>query len=181
MVTSGVLVLGGCALPEDPDDRGLLRPLHGPVAPAAVAEPIRAPIAPPPEPAADGAEWRVADVLDGRTLEIYQGLDRATATLGGIVVPTGEECLADLATDSLRFITGGGRPVEVIPPTATDGRIDGATIIDENGDDLAAVMLSLGLARVGDDAGPDRAALYADIEQGARDAGDGIWSDECAG
>lgn len=178
MIT-GAVVLTGCAIPEAASTDDLLEPLHGPVTPDVLTPQAAAPVAPPPEPTSDATIWRISNVLDGRTLEVYQGLERATATLGGITVPTGDECLARLATDSLAFITGGGRPFEIIPSTARDGRIDGATVLDDNGDDLASVMLSLGLARVGDDAAPDRAAIYVEIEATARESAEGIWSDEC--
>jgi endonuclease YncB( thermonuclease family) len=138
------------------------------------AEPVAAALPPTTD---DSARWRVASAIDGRTLELYQGLDRATATLAGIEVPTGDDCLAQLATDSLAFITGGARSFEVTPPTARNGRIDDATIIDDDGEDLAAVMLSLGLARA-TGGGPDPSG-YGDVELAAREAGQGIWSDDC--
>jgi endonuclease YncB( thermonuclease family) len=93
------------------------------------------------------------------------------------VVPSGDDCLAQRATDSLAFITGGGRSFEVTPATARNGRIDDATIVSDDGDDLAAVMLSLGLARTAG-GGPDPSG-YRAIEVAAREANVGIWSDDC--
>jgi endonuclease YncB( thermonuclease family) len=175
----GALFLTGCALPEVGSGRDVLEPLHSPVTPDVLTRQAAAPVAPPPETATNTARWRVSNVLDGRTLEIYQGLDRATATLGGIDVPTDNECLAGQATDSLAFITGGGRAFDVSPPTPRNDRIDGARVTNEDGEDLAALMLSLGLARVTDDAA-GRAEVYDDLESAAREAALGIWSDECA-
>ena len=170
--------LAGCALPETADDGDLLEPLHGTIDPEVLAAPVQAP-APVPPATTDSAQWRVANVIDGRTLELYQGLDRATATLAGIEVPTGDECLAQRATDSLTFITGGGRSFDVTPAAARNGRIDDATILTDDGDDLAVVMLSLGLARA-TGGGPEPTA-YDETEQTAREAGVGVWSDECDG
>jgi hypothetical protein len=170
------LMLAGCALPEAADD--VLEPMHGTIDPEVLtrrAEPAAVAVPSPPD---DSVRWRVANAIDGRTLELYQGLDRATATLGGIEVPTGDECLAQRATDSLAFITGGGRSFEVTPPTARNGRIDDATIIGDDGDDLAAVMLSLGLARPTVGAG-DRRSAYEAAEAAAQEAELGIWSDDC--
>ena len=172
----GTLTLAGCALPEAAGDDDPLEPLHGTIDPEVLtrrAEP--AAVAPPTTETS--AQWRVATAIDGRTLELYQGLDRATATLAGIEVPIGEECLAQRATDSLAFITGGGRSFEVAPAIARNGRIDDATIINGDGDDLAAVMLSLGLARATGD-GPDPSG-YEAAEQTARESEAGIWSADC--
>lgn len=174
------MVLAGCALPEQAGSRDELEPLHGPITPDVLTPRAAAPVTPPPEVATNTAQWRVSNVLDGRTLEIYQGLDRATATLGGIEVPTEDDCLARDATDSLTFITGGGRAFDVSPATPRNGRIDGATVTNEDGDDIAGLMLSLGLASVTADAA-GRAEVYDEIEATARDAKLGIWSDECAG
>ena len=168
----------GCALPETAGDDDLLEPLHGTIDPEVLTRRAE-PLAAVPPTTADSAQWRVANAIDGRTLELYQGLDRATAPLAGIDVPTEDECLAQLATDSLAFITGGGRSFEVTPANARNGRIDDATIVNGDGDDLAVVMLSLGLARASG-AGPDP-ATYDATEQTAREAGLGIWSDDCAG
>ena len=173
----GVLGLAGCALPEATVDDGVLAPMHGTIDPEMLtrrAEPVAAALPPATD---DSAEWRVASAIDGRTLELYQGLDRATATLAGIVVPSGDDCLAQRATDSLAFITGGGRLFEVTPASARNGRIDDATIVSDDGDDLAAVMLSLGLARA-TGGGPDPSG-YRAIEVAAREAKLGIWSDDC--
>ena len=175
-VVVGALSLAGCALPEAGDDDDLLEPMHGTIDPEVLTRRAEPPAAVPPV-TEDSAEWRVANAIDGRTLELYQGLDRATATLAGIEVPTGDECLAQRATDSLAFITGGGRSFEVTPATALNGRIDDATIVNDDGDDLAVVMLSLGLARAAGD-GPDP-SVYDETEQEARDAELGVWSDEC--
>jgi len=174
----GALFLVGCALPAVDSERDVLEPLHSPVTPDVLTPQAAAPVVQPAEVTANTARWRVSNVLDGRTLEIYQGLDRATATLGGIAVPVEDDCLAGQATDSLAFITGGGRAFEVSPPTPRNGRIDGATVTNDEGDDIAGLMLSLGLARVTDDAA-GRADVYDEIEATARDAGLGIWSDEC--
>lgn len=170
--------LAGCTLPEAAGDDDVLEPLHGTIHPDVLTRPAEPPAA-LVTVTADSAQWRVANVIDGRTLELYQGLDRATATLAGIEVPTGDECLAQLATDSLAFITGGGRSFEVTPANARNGRIDGATILNDDADDLAVVMLSLGLARTSGDA-PDPSS-YAETERTAREARLGIWSDDCDG
>lgn len=161
------------ALPgDDPLD-----PLHGPIDPAVLDQPLDRP-APPPIPAADGAGWRVAAVPDGQTLELFQGLQQVTATIGGIRAPTGDECLAQLATDSLAFITGGGREVEVTPPNATSGLIVDALVRNADGDDVGLVMVTLGLAEARETVGFDLDAYLA-AETQARDEGVGIWSDDC--
>lgn len=169
------LLLAGCSLPEAADDE-VLEPMHGAIDPDVLTRraEVAAELPPPPD---DSTRWRIANAIDGRTLELYQGLDRATATLAGIDVPTGDDCLATRATDSLAFITGGGRTFDVTPPTALNGRIDGATVVGDEGDDLALVMLSLGLARATGD-GPDPTA-YRAAEQGARDEQLGLWSADC--
>ncbi len=174
-VLVAVLVAAGCSVPETQADGGLLDPLHGPIDPDALDQPfVAAPLA-VPEPVTNGVSWRVSVALDGRSLEVYQGLERATVTLGGITTPTGDECLAERATDSLMFITGGGRPIEISPPTALNGRIEDAIVMNEAGDDLAEVMVSLGLART---VGPD-GEFYKETEEIAKQAEIGIWSDEC--
>lgn len=172
------LLLVGCAIPEERSERDVLEALHGPVGDDVLTPQVAAPVETPPEAAPEAGRWRVSNVLDGRTLEVYQGLERATATLGGIAVPIGDECLADQATGSLAFITGGGRSFEISPPAPRNGRIEGATVVNDDGDDLAAVMLTLGLARVVSDAA-GRAASYDEIEATARDADLGIWSEDC--
>ncbi len=175
-IVVGASTLGGCALPEATGDDDRLEPMHGAIDPEQLTRRAE-PAATAPPAGDDSAQWRVANAIDGRTLALYQGLDRATATLAGIEVPTGEACLAQLATDSLSFITGGGRSFEVTPATARNGRIDDATVFNDDGDDLAALMLSLGLARaVG--GGPDPSG-YEAAEQTAREDDLGIWSDEC--
>ena len=173
----GVLGLAGCALPDTAADDGVLEPLHGTIDPD-VLTPRAQPAAPVPPPTTDdSARWRVASAIDGRTLELYQDLERATATLAGIEVPTGDDCLAQRAADSLAFITGGARSFEVTPADAVNGRIDDATVLGDDGEDLAAVMLSLGLARA-TGGGPDPSG-YRDAEVAAREAELGIWSDDC--
>lgn len=175
-VVVGALSLAGCALPETAAD-DVLEPMHGTIDPEVLTSFAEPPAATPPA-TDDSAQWWVANAIDGRTLELYQGLDRATATLAGIEVPTGDECLAQRATDSMAFITGGGRAFEITPATARNGRIDDATIVTEDGDDLAVVMLSLGLARAAG-GGPDPSG-YEEAEQIARETELGIWSDDCA-
>ena len=86
-----------------------------------------------------------------------------------------DDCLAQRATDSLMFITGGGRRIEISPPTPLNGRIEDAIVLNEEGDDLAEVMVSLGLARPD---GPD-GAFYEDALAEAQGANVGVWSDEC--
>lgn len=172
----GAVTLAGCALPEAAGDDDLLEPMHDTIDPEVLTRRAEPAAAAPPATGA-GAKWRVATAIDGRTLELYQGLDRATATLAGIEVPIGDECLAQRATDSLAFITGGGRSFEVTPSTARNGRIDDTTIINGDGDDLAVVMLSLGLAEA-TGAGPDPTG-YEEAEQTARESELGIWSDDC--
>lgn len=172
------MTLAGCALPESAagnDD--VLEPLHGAIDPDVLTRRVEPAAAALPVASGEGARWRVANAIDGRTLELYQGLDRATATLAGIDVPVDDECLAQRSTDSLAFITGGGRSFEVTPPTARNGRIDDATILGDDGEDLAAVMLSLGLARAAG-GGPDPSA-YAEVEADARESALGIWSNDC--
>ena len=174
-MTLGAVALGGCALPETDDE--VLDPMHGTIDPEMLtrrAEPAAAVL---PSPSDDSGQWRVASVIDGRTLEMYQGLERAQATLAGIEVPVGDECLAQQATDSLAYITGGGRSFDVTPATARNGRIDDATVLGPDGDDLAEVMLSLGLARA-TGVGPT-ADAYLDAEQAARTGDVGIWGDDC--
>jgi endonuclease YncB( thermonuclease family) len=75
------------------------------------------------------------------------------------------------------FITGGGRRIEISPPTPLNGRLENAIVLNEDGDDLAEVMVSLGLAR------PDGTdgAFYEDTQADAQDAELGLWSDECDG
>lgn len=118
-------------------------------------------------------------MLDGRTLELFRGLERVTATLAGISVPVGDECRAQLATDSLAFITGGNRPVDVSPPSPVGDRIDDAVVRNAEGDDVALVMISLGLARVALTGVPDPAA-YEAAEAAAQAERLNIWSDDCA-
>lgn len=172
------LAIAGCSLPEVADDEPL-EPIHGTIDPAVLTPRAAAVAAEVPPAPADGRQWRIASAIDGRTLELHQGLERATATLAGIDVPVGDACLAQHATDSLAFITGGGRTVTVTPPEARNGRIDDATVVGDTGDDLALVMLSLGLARATGE-GPDP-ATYRSTEQDARDQELGIWSPDCDG
>ena len=72
------LFLSGRALPEAGSGRDVLEPLHSPVTPDVLTQQAAAPVTPPAELATTTARWRVSYVLDGRTLEIFQGLDRAT-------------------------------------------------------------------------------------------------------
>lgn len=176
-VVALALLVAGCGLEEPAAERDALDPLHGPVDPAALAPRFEA-AQPLPDPVADtGDQWRVGAVLDGRTLELFQGLERVTVTLGGIEVPVEGECLADRARDSLTFITGGGRPVVLRTPVPPGrDRLDGVRAESGAGDDLAEVMLSLGLAR--HDGGGVDPETYAAAEAEARDNGLGLWS-EC--
>lgn len=166
-----------CGVSDARADRSRLDPLHGPIDPETLTAPAAAPVAPAEEVQPVG-EWRVSNVIDGRTIELYRGLERATASLGGIAVPVDDECLAQLAADSLTFITGGGRQVVVSPPTARQNRILDATILTADGDDVTEAMLSLGLARVDDDAGTPRSS-FEEFEAEARRQSLGIWSDDC--
>lgn len=165
-----------CGALDERSGRDPLEPLHGPVGTDVLTRPA-AVVAPAPQDAAPTDPWRVSNVLDGRTIEIYRGLERVTATVGGIVVPVDDECLAQVATDSLAFITGGGRPVEVTPSVPRQNRIRDAVIVTSDGQDVGEAMLSLGVARV-DPAAPTRAD-YDDAEAAARRAGEGVWGTDC--
>lgn len=165
-----------CSTLDERAARDPLEPLHRPVGTDVLDRPALV-AAPAPEPAAPTDPWRVSNVLDGRTIEIYRGLERVTATIGGIVVPTEDECLADVAADSLTFITGGGRPVEVVPSVPRQNRILDATVVTADGQDVGEAMLSLGLARIDPDA-PTRRD-YDEAQEAARRAGEGVWSDDC--
>lgn len=171
-------VLAGCGVTDALPGQEPLEPLHGPIDPAVLTQQAERPT-PPPVTAPAGSTWRVSDVIDGRTLELFQGLERVVATLGGINVPLGDECNAQLAIDSLAFITGGNQEVDVTPPTPTSGRIIDALIRNQDGEDLALVMLTLGLARVSVTGVPDPVAYEAAEAQARRDDL-GIWSGECA-
>lgn len=175
---AALAVASGCGAADVVTGDEPLERLHGPIDPAVLTQPLERPT-PPPVTAPDGSRWRISNVLDGQTLELFRGLERVTATLGGIRAPTGDECLAQLATDSLTFVTGGGRAVEVTPSTPTGGAIVDAWVVDDNGDDLALVMLTLGLAEVVEVSAVDVEA-YRAAEAAARAEGLGIWSAECA-
>lgn len=170
------VIISSCGVLDERSERDTLDPLHRPVGTEVLTQ--RAAIAEPAaEPAAPTDPWRVSNVLDGRTIEIYRGLERVTATIGGIVVPVDDECRAQVAADSLSFITGGGRPVQVTPSVPRQNRILDATVLTADGEDVGEAMLSLGLARV-DPAAPTRSD-YDDAEDAARRSGVGIWSDDC--
>lgn len=176
-VVAVALSATGCGAPEALGDDDPLERLHDPVTPDVLDQPLTR-VTAPPVTAPAGSTWRVSNVIDGRTLELFQGLERVTATLGGIDVPVDDDCQAQLAKDSLTFITGGGRTVDVTPPDPIGNRIDDALIRNPDGDDLALVMLTLGLARVSEPGAPDPDA-YVAAEAAARDERLGIWSDEC--
>lgn len=179
-------LLAACG-PSAPSERATLEPLHGTIDPAVLEAP------PPTAPAGvdrpggtDGGtdvEWRADGVIDGQTLRISSTDGDATVRLAGIEVPTGDDCLSELATDSLRFVVGGGRPLVVQAeidtgsnPTTRPGHVE--TL---EGDDLGIVMLTLGLARLDpttiDD---DRRAAYTEAQAAARSGEVGIWDpDAC--
>jgi endonuclease YncB( thermonuclease family) len=172
-----VCLAAACGVTDDDPELTRLESLHGTIDPEVLAAPVAIPVAPSESFIAVG-QWRVAEVVDGRTLVVYRGLERATAEIGGILVPVDDACMADQATDSLTFITGGGRAVTVRPPSPRSDRIDNATILTADGDDVAESLLSLGLARIDDDSPPP---AHADAEATARQEGVGLWSDDCDG
>ncbi|MFW2335191.1 thermonuclease family protein, partial [Ilumatobacter sp.] len=178
-VFAGVLAVcltAACGVTDDDPERTRLAPLHGTIDPDVLAAPVAIPVAVPESSVAVG-QWRVAEVVDGRTLLVYRGLERATAVLGGISVPVDDECMAGRAVDSLTFITGGGRAVSIRPPTPRQDRIDDARILTADGEDVAASLLSLGLARIdGESVPPDD---YVEAEQTARQQAVGVWSGDC--
>jgi endonuclease YncB( thermonuclease family) len=177
-VGAGVLaacLATACGATGSGPERTRLAPLHGTIDPEALAAPVAIPVA-APEPAVVVGQWRVAEVVDGSTLVVYRGLERVTAVLGGIVVPVDDDCMSARATDSLAFITGGGRAVTIVPPAPRADRIDDAEIHTADGEDVAESLLLLGLARVDDSAPRD---VYVEAQETARQQAVGVWSDDC--
>lgn len=175
-------LLAACVAPGT-EDTSVLEPLHGPITPDMLVAPEsqsnRDAIA-----ALEDLEgvWTSQGVIDGQTLVLVSDGDSVRVRLAGITTPTGEDCLAGLAVDSLRFIVGGSRQL------ALDADLDGSSsevrpgyVTTIDGDDLGGVLLRLGLAELDastlDEA--HRAGYEAELET-AQNEGAGIWDpDAC--
>ena len=173
-------LLAACVpAPTEPDD-GLLEPLHGTITPdmlvAPAAQNNAAEIA---ALEATQGVWRSEGIIDGQTLVLVSEGDSVRIRLAGITVPTGDECLASLAVDSLRFIVGGSRPLSLdanLGDATSDVRPGYVETID--GDDLGAVMLRLGLAEIDEAAlDPERVDQYRAELEAAQSEPAGIWVD----
>ena len=177
-----LLLLPALAACESPatEDGGTLKPLHGQITPdmlvAPAAQNNASEIA-----ALEATEgvWQSEGVIDTQTLVLVSDDMSVRIRLAGITTPTGDECLAGLALDTLRFIVGGRRPL------ALDANLEGRTsdvrpgyVETIDGDDLGAVMIRLGLAEI-DTATIDddhRAGYDAELEA-AQDEQVGVWAE----
>ena len=182
MATVGMLLLAACAAPVT-EDAGTLEPLHGQITPEMLVAPAaRSNLDEIAALEATQGIWRSEGVIDGQTLVLVSEGDSVRIRLAGVAVPVGDECRADLARDSLRFIVGGQKPLsldaDLVDRTA-DVRPGYVETID--GEDISAAMLRLGLAEI-DEAtlDPDRADQYRAELESAQAEPAGIWApDSC--
>ncbi|MEO6653308.1 MAG: hypothetical protein ABIP17_11695 [Ilumatobacteraceae bacterium] len=172
-------LLASCAAPAS-EDTSLLEPLHGPISSdmlvAPEAQSNRDDIA-----ALEALEgvWTSQGIIDGQTLVLVSVGASVRVRLAGITTPTGDECLAPLAVDSLRFIVGGSRQLGLdadLEGPSSEVRPGYVTTID--GDDLGEVMLRLGLATLDQSTLDEthRAGYEAEMTAAQND-GVGIWDD----
>lgn len=173
-------LLASCVAPAT-EDTSVLEPLHGAITTDMLVAP-EAQSSGDAIAALEGLEgvWTSQGIIDGQTLVLVSVGDSVRVRLAGIATPTGDECLAGLAVDSLRFIVGGSRQLGLdadLDGSSSEVRPGYVTTID--GDDLGAVMLRLGLAEL------DQVTLDEDHRAGyeaelatAQDDGAGIWNDD---
>lgn len=172
-------LLAACVAPAT-EDTSALEPLHGPI----TSDMLVAPEVQSNSDAIAALEalegvWTSQGIIDGQTLVLVSDGESVRVRLAGITTPTGEECLAGLAVDSLRFIVGGSRQLSLdadLDGSSSEVRPGYVTTID--GDDLGEVMLRLGLAEL-DESTLDEAhrELYEAELQTAQNDGAGIWDD----
>lgn len=172
-------LLGSCAAAVA-EDTSELEPLHGTITPDMLVAPATQgngdALA---ELEALAGVWTSQGIIDGQTLVLVSEGDSVRVRLAGVTAPTGDDCLAGLALDSLRFIVGGSRQLSLdadLEGSSNEVRPGYITTID--GDDLGGVMLRLGLAEL-DESTLDEAhrSVYEGELQIAQDDGAGIWND----
>ncbi len=177
-------LLDSCAAAV-PEDTSVLEPLHGEITPDMLVAPeMQSNRDAITELEALAGVWTSQGIIDGQTLVLVSEGDSVRIRLAGITAPTGEECLAGLALDSLRFIVGGSRQLSLdadLGGSSNEVRPGYVTTID--GDDLGGVLLRLGLADLDattlDEAHRD---VYEAEIQTAQDDDAGIWDDNaCVG
>jgi endonuclease YncB( thermonuclease family) len=121
----------------------------------------------------------LVDVIDGDTLDVTSAVEgQRRIDLIGINAPEPGECMADQATNALRFIAAD-HELKLVPDK-TDADADGNNLryVEQvGGVDLGGTMLELGLA-IAQPVEPDiaRGGQYAQKMTDAQTAAVGMWA-----
>ena len=125
------------------------------------------------------AGWTLVDVIDGDTLDVTSAVEgQRRIDLIGINAPEPGECLADEATNALRFLAAD-KELKLVPDQ-TEANAEGNNVrfVEQlDGVDLGAKMIELGLA-IAQPVEPDisRGGVYAQTMVDAQTAAVGMWA-----
>jgi len=129
------------------------------------------------------AGWTLVDVIDGDTLDVTSAVEgQRRIDMIGINAPEPGECLADEATNALRFLAAD-KELKLVPDQ-TEANAEGNNVrfVEQlDGVDLGAKMIELGLA-IAQPVEPDisRGGAYAQAMVDAQAAAVGMWApDAC--
>lgn len=127
--------------------------------------------------------WTLVDVIDGDTLDVTSAVEgQRRIDMIGINAPEPGECMADEATNALRFMASD-KELRLVPDQ-TEANAEGNNVrfVEQlDGVDLGAKMIELGLA-VAQPVEPDisRGGEYAQAMVDAQTAAVGVWApDAC--
>jgi endonuclease YncB( thermonuclease family) len=138
-----------------------------------------APTTAPTNVLVETAGWTLVDVIDGDTLDVTSAVEgQRRIDLIGINAPEPGECMADQATNALRFVATD-HELKLVPDQ-TDANAEGNNVryVEQvGGVDLGATMIELGLA-IAQPVEPDiaRGGEYAQKMTDAQTAAVGMWA-----
>lgn len=127
----------------------------------------------------ESAGWALVDVIDGDTLDVTSAVEgQRRVDLIGINAPEPGECMADQATNALRFLAAD-HELKLVPDTS-DANAEGNNVryVEQvGGADLGGTMIELGLA-IAQPVEPDiaRGGQYAQKMVDAQTAAVGLWA-----
>lgn len=118
---------------------------------------------------------KVVRVIDGDTVQVYDGAKNSRVRLYGIDAPESKQAFGQRAKQAM--IQLAANKVVIIHDHGQDvyGRMLGTIYL--NNQDLNAVMVSEGMAWAYRYQGRLTVPQYGSLEQSARNAGKGLWSD----
>jgi micrococcal nuclease len=125
------------------------------------------------------AGWTLVEVIDGDTLDVTSAVEgQRRIDMIGINAPEPGECLADEATNALRFLAAD-KELKLVPDQS-EANAEGNNVrfVEQlDGVDLGAKMIELGLATAQPvEPGISRGGLYAQTMVDAQTAAVGLWA-----